>query len=85
MSHHIDTLYKQARRHPEDTELWDELRTAERSDLPTCVNHPGRATAGRFDDEAYGYCHECVEAELRRRRLWLASFRLVQGGVEALR
>lgn len=55
----------------------------ERAPLPTCVNHPGRETAGMFDDE--GYCYECVEAELRRRRLWLRSFSLIQGGVEALR
>lgn len=55
----------------------------ERSALPTCVNHPGRPTAGTFDGE--GYCYECVEPELRRRRLWLKSFSVVRGGVEALR
>lgn len=85
MTHHITDLYKEARDLPARHEAWETLRQAEAAELPTCVNHPGRATAGRFDDEAYGYCYECVEAELRRRRLWLASFRLVQGGVEALR
>lgn len=82
---HIQTLFSHAHDLPEHHPAWDELRAAERSDLVTCINHPGRATAGRFSDEEYGYCHECVEAELLRRRLWLRSFALVRGGVEAFR
>lgn len=79
----IQDLYDIARhegaRHP----IWDELRQAEAAQLPTCANHPGRPAAGGFED-AY-FCAECVGAELARRRLWLRSFSVVRGGVEALR
>lgn len=54
-----------------------------RRPLPTCVNHPGRETAGMFGDE--GYCAECVGPEIARRRLWLKSLSLVQGGAPWLR
>lgn len=77
MIQHIQPLYDLS------DEAWDALRQDEATKLPTCVNHPGRPTAGGFDD-AY-FCHECIEPELRRRRLWLVSFRLVRGGLEALR
>lgn len=58
---------------------------------PLCNERPPQA---RIDEEyvcekcagpAYERWKECVDPEMRRLRLWLASFRLVRGGVEALR
>ena len=83
MHDHIDTLYETARDRSARDPIWDELRAAEAAEMPSCVNHPGRATVGGFDDAFY--CAECVGPELIRRRLWLVSFRLVRGGLEALR
>ena len=45
--------------------------------LPTCINHPGRATVGGFDNE--WYCHECVGAEIARRTLWQQTPRRIVG------
>lgn len=66
----------------DDLAAWELFRQAERAELPTCQNHPGRATVGGFDDEFY--CDECVGYEIRRRQSWLRSFALVRGGVRGL-
>lgn len=63
---HIDTLFDQARHQSARSPLWDELRRAQATELPTCVNHPGRLAVGGFDD--HFYCAECVGWEIRIRR-----------------
>lgn len=83
MSHNIAALYTHIRDLPERDPAWEELRQAEAAALPTCVNHPGRATVGGFGDEFY--CHECVGAEIAKRRMYMKSQSLIVGGVEALR
>lgn len=50
---------------PANDPAWDVLRAKEADALPTCTNHPGRATAGGFGDDYY--CSECVGWEIRLR------------------
>ena len=69
--------------HPDDLEAWDEYRAQERAALPTCANHPGKPAAGGIGE--HYYCEVCVGPEYARHHLWLRSFGVVRGGVEALR
>lgn len=80
--HDITALYSIARDRPARDPSWDTLRAAEAAEMPGCVNHPGRPAHGGFGNEFY--CAECVEWEIHRRRLWMKSFALVQGGVKGL-
>jgi len=58
--------------------------TTHDTDAPrTCVNHPDRPTQARIDEEYF--CEECIGPAYERWKEWLASFRVVRGGVEALR
>lgn len=82
MNQSIQALYDQARHEREQHSAWATLRHEEADAMPACANHPGRPAYGGFEEPL---CAECAEWEIRRRRLWLKSFSLVRGGVEALR